>query len=213
MNEIQIKGYTISSLEVAEMVEKKHNELLKDIRRYIAQLDEGKIPHITFFIDSEYTDRNNRQKPCFDVTKKGCEFIANKMTGKKGTIFTARYINRFHDMEDMLSGNKMIDVEKFPEFSTNQVFRISKTPVPKNPNWYSRNLRRMKCICEKANQPLTMLFHHVLLRLGEVYDLNAAKKIYMEETGECPKYALDIVSYFPELAQMADAYLDRIEKL
>lgn len=32
--------------------------------------------------------------------KKGCEFIAHKMTGQKGTEFTARYINRFHEMED-----------------------------------------------------------------------------------------------------------------
>lgn len=37
--------------------------------------------------------------PCFLVTKKGCEFIAHKLTGRKGTEFTARYINRFHEME------------------------------------------------------------------------------------------------------------------
>ena len=36
----------------------------------------------------------------FLVTKKGCEFIAHKMTGQKGTEFTARYINRFHEMEE-----------------------------------------------------------------------------------------------------------------
>lgn len=42
--------------------------------------------------------------PCYDITKKGCEFIAHKLTGIKGTEFTARYINRFHEMEDALSG-------------------------------------------------------------------------------------------------------------
>ncbi len=47
---------TISSLEVAEMVEKQHNELLKDIRRYIEQLNEGKIPHVEFFKESSYVD-------------------------------------------------------------------------------------------------------------------------------------------------------------
>lgn len=36
------------------------------------------------------------------VTKKGCEFIAHKLTGQKGTEFTARYINRFHEMEGAL---------------------------------------------------------------------------------------------------------------
>lgn len=40
---------TITSMEAAEWCGKKHNELLKDIRRYISQLGEGKIPHTDFF--------------------------------------------------------------------------------------------------------------------------------------------------------------------
>ena len=34
----------LTSMEVAEMVEKQHNELLKDMRRYVKQLGEGNIP-------------------------------------------------------------------------------------------------------------------------------------------------------------------------
>lgn len=213
MNDIQIKEYTISSLEVAEMVEKKHNELLKDIRRYIGQLDEGKIPQSDFFSESTYKTERGKEYPCYDVTKKGCEFIAHKLTGKKGTLFTARYINRFHDMEDMLSGNKVIEVEQFPEFGSNQVFRTSNTPISRNPNWYARNRRRMNDICEYAGISLSTLYHHILLRLGEEYDLNAANRIYRDEMGELPKYPMDIVGYFPELGKMADAYLDKVEKL
>ena len=92
----------ITSLEVADMVGKEHNKLLRDVREYIAQLDESKIGHTDFFTESEYTDKANRKKPCYLVTKKGCEFIANKLTGVKGTAFTAKYINRFHEMEDQL---------------------------------------------------------------------------------------------------------------
>lgn len=99
MNNIE---QTITSIEVAKMVNKPHNDLLKDIRRYIEQLGEGKISHTDFFTESEYTDKFNRQKPCYNVTKKGCEFIAHKLTGTKGTEFTAKYINRFHEMEDEL---------------------------------------------------------------------------------------------------------------
>ena len=61
-----------------------------------------KFPTPTFFTGSEYTDKSNRQKPCYLVTKKGCEFIAHKLTGIKGTEFTAKYINRFHEMEDAI---------------------------------------------------------------------------------------------------------------
>lgn len=72
----------------------------KDIRRYDGQLAEGKIPSGDFFMESTYLDANGQERPCFQVTKKGCEFIAHKLTGQKGTEFTARYINRFHEMED-----------------------------------------------------------------------------------------------------------------
>ena len=77
----------IDSREVAEMVEKPHNDLMKDIRRYITQFDKGNISHIEFFAESAYTDKANRKKPCYLVTRKGCEFIAHKLIGVKGTKF------------------------------------------------------------------------------------------------------------------------------
>lgn len=95
-----LRKNTITSMEVAQMVGKEHCKLLKDIRRYSEQLAEAKIGLGDFFAESVYLDANNQNRPCFMVTKKGCEFIAHKLTGQKGTEFTARYINRFHEMED-----------------------------------------------------------------------------------------------------------------
>ncbi len=91
---------TITSMEVAQMVGKEHSKLLRDIRTYLEHLAEAKIGLGDFFTESTYLDANNQNRPCFLVTKKGCEFIAHKLTGQKGTEFTARYINRFHEMED-----------------------------------------------------------------------------------------------------------------
>lgn len=110
---MELEQKYIDSREVAEMVGKQHNDLLKDIRRYVQQLSEGKISRTDFFTESQYTDKSNRQKPCYLVTKKGCEFIAHKLTGVKGTEFTAKYINRFHEMEDTIKtqlphGNDLI---------------------------------------------------------------------------------------------------------
>lgn len=96
---------SITSLEVAEMVGKQHNDLLKDIRRYVEQLGEGKIPHTDFFKESTYIDTQGREKPCFDVSRRGCEYIANKLTGVKGAVFTAKFINRFHDMEKQIENS------------------------------------------------------------------------------------------------------------
>ena len=87
--------------------------MLRDIRVYITQLDASKVGRTDFFTESRYTDKSNRQKPCYLVTKKGCEFIAHKLIGVKGTEFTAKYINRFHEMEDTIKtqlpqGNDLI---------------------------------------------------------------------------------------------------------
>ena len=104
---------TISSMEVAEMVEKQHNEILKSIRKYSEYFNEGKIPLVDFWTSDTYTDGKGETRPCYLITKKGCEFIAHKTTGAKGTIFTARYINRFHEMEDALKSPTAITDERF----------------------------------------------------------------------------------------------------
>ena len=102
VSNIFTKEKTISSLEVAEMVEKEHKNLMRDVRNYVAELNQLKIEPVDFFQESEYKDGKGEERPCYNITKKGCEFIAHKLTGIKGTKFTALYINRFHDMEEQL---------------------------------------------------------------------------------------------------------------
>ena len=99
MNQIE---QTLDSREVAEMVRKEHKNLMRDVRSYVKELGELKIEPTDFFRENAYKTEQNKTLPCYDITKKGCEFIAHKLTGIKGTEFTARYINRFHDMEDII---------------------------------------------------------------------------------------------------------------
>lgn len=112
MNNIQIKNENkvLTSLEVAEMVEKRHTDLLRDIRIYIKQLGESKIAFTDFFLESSYKSSQNKDLPCYLITKKGCEFIANKLTGKKGTIFTATYINKFNEMEAIIKPKSTMEL-------------------------------------------------------------------------------------------------------
>ncbi|MFW7187924.1 ORF6C domain-containing protein [Lysinibacillus sp. BNK-21] len=91
----------IPSTEVAEMVGRDHNEVLKDLRRIIAQLGEGNLPQ-SYFIESTYTNSQNKQQPCFLLTKKGCELYGTRMTGEKGTHFAVKYIERFNEMEQQI---------------------------------------------------------------------------------------------------------------
>lgn len=98
----------VESREVAQVIGKNHADLMRDIRTYAKYLNESKIALVDFFIESTYIDNKGEIRPCYLITKKGCEMIANKMTGKKGVIFTAQYVNAFHDMEDKLKGGSMV---------------------------------------------------------------------------------------------------------
>ncbi|MBS4931775.1 MAG: ORF6C domain-containing protein [Clostridiales bacterium] len=100
----------LDSREVAEMTGKQHKNLLADIRGYVKELDELKIQPVDFFQEATYKGGNGQDRPCYLVTKKGCEFIAHKLTGIKGTEFTAKYINRFHEMEDELVDPRRLSV-------------------------------------------------------------------------------------------------------
>ena len=120
----------IDSREVAEMVGRSHKELLRTINTYIGYLKEdeaeGKIPQggvernfapnddcggqrifapSEFFIPSTYKNAQNKEMPNFLITKKGCDMIANKLTGKKGVLFTAAYVTAFEEMAEQLKAD------------------------------------------------------------------------------------------------------------
>ena len=104
----------LNTLEIAEMLEIEHWQLLRKlngrtgtngshIKGYVEILGDNQVVVTDFFRESTYRTEQNKEMPCYQVTRKGCEFLANKFTGEKGVIFTARYINRFHEMQDALS--------------------------------------------------------------------------------------------------------------
>ncbi|CCL14488.1 TPA: phage antirepressor KilAC domain-containing protein [Clostridioides difficile] len=96
----QNNKYLVESREVAELIEKDHNQLLRSIRGYISVLEQSAKLHTDdFFIESTYKNENNQKYPCYLLTKKGCDMVANKMTGEKGIIFTAIYVTKFEEME------------------------------------------------------------------------------------------------------------------
>lgn len=94
---------TINSKEVAEMMEMEHSKLIRKIEGINKDFREAKIGVSEYWVESTYkTEGNNKTYKCYEVTKMGCEFLAHKSTGKKGNIFTARYMERFNQMEKAL---------------------------------------------------------------------------------------------------------------
>ncbi|MFN6687534.1 ORF6C domain-containing protein [Enterococcus gallinarum] len=93
---------TITSNEVAEMVDRRHDQVLRDIAKIIEHLTEHKSVVSDLFIESAYQDSTGRSLPNYLLTKKGCELYATRMTGAKGTQFALAYIERFNQMENQL---------------------------------------------------------------------------------------------------------------
>lgn len=100
MTELQTTEKVLTSLEVAEMVGREHKNVMQDIRKISADLDELKVQPISYFKESTYKDKLNRNKPMYLLTKKGCELYGNRMSGIDGTAFAIKYIDRFNDMEE-----------------------------------------------------------------------------------------------------------------
>ena len=116
INEMNNLVQTISSREVAKMMEREHKEILRMIEGYeppegskkrkivgiIPTLTEGNITPSDYFIESSYKDASGKSNKCYECTKMGCEMLANKLTGEKGILFTARYVNKFNKMEQYI---------------------------------------------------------------------------------------------------------------
>ena len=99
---------TMTSLEVAEMVGRNHADVLRDIRKIISHLsNESKSALVKYFLESSYVDGKGESRSCFNLTKKGCELYATRMTGAKGTLFAVKYIEKFNEMEEEIK-NKVV---------------------------------------------------------------------------------------------------------
>ena len=95
------------SREVAEMIGKRHDHLIRDIQGYIKVISNNPdLGTSNFFIESSYKQAGNgKENPCYLLTKQGCEMVANKMTGEKGILFTAEYVQAFNKMEKFSQSN------------------------------------------------------------------------------------------------------------
>ena len=97
------KENTISSREVAVMMDYSHKDILRKIDNLNKELGVAQISSTQYWIESTYVHEQNKMTYReYQVTKKGCELIAHKTEGQKGVLFTVRYMDRFEEMEKKL---------------------------------------------------------------------------------------------------------------
>lgn len=238
-NNMQVMYPTLTSMEVAEMVEKRHDNLVRDIQKYSkyieesnnslglvkngesseeekfnvlkievvknnqcknARVEDGFIDSTEFWTDSTYLDGKGESRPYYNITKKGCEFIAHKCTGRKGTVFTARYINRFHEMENEITGKRLETKGKVPN--------VANCPAPPAKNWYRKNLWKIKPCAIKMYCSVEEFLVFMFEYLNNFFDTLIAKEIYEKQTGNTLEKDVDLLDFFPDMGERAQEILD-----
>ena len=96
---------------VAEQFDKNHQHVMRDIRKLIDEMGGvSKIGQSSMFVETTYTNKQNKQQPMYTMTRDGFSLLAMGFTGKKALEFKLKFINEFNRMEETLKklGDKQI---------------------------------------------------------------------------------------------------------
>lgn len=180
MNELTIIDRSgvevVDSREVAEAIGKQHAHLMRDIKNYCDILDkssESKIGLADFFIPSTYIDSQDKERPCYLLTKKGCDMVANKMTGEKGVIFTAMYVSAFEKMREKIT-KPMTTAEMFQlqaqinveqerrlaaiEANQQKVIEACSVPAVGRDEWQENMKKYLSGLCEEYSMSYPVMY-------------------------------------------------------
>ena len=214
MNELMTSKriQTIESIEVAKMMDKEHKEIMWMIdgnkKRGIVgikpTIELSADLHLSdYFIENTYKDSMNRNKRCYSVTKMGCELLANKLTGEKGILFSARYVKRFNEMQNVINNTPMISSREIQEFKEDVKYIRSQVCIKKKDSMLYTNMIKeylgIKTIKEDkyGYNFIKKLF---LLKVGvdkfEDVEVNADNLIMLNECCRCYKLPYEQISLF-----------------
>lgn len=99
MKDLALIKETMSSVEIAEITGKEHYNVIRDIRTL---LEQG-VAALNFEA-STYKDANQRNRPCFNLTKKGCLILASGYDAK----LREKIIDRWEELETQSRQNLQV---------------------------------------------------------------------------------------------------------
>ena len=92
------------SLTVAEVFEKNHKEVLRDIRNLGCSVEFAQRN----FAQSSYVNSQNKEMPMYHMNKKGFTLLVMGYTGSRAMEFKEQYIEEFERMENELKGPRVL---------------------------------------------------------------------------------------------------------
>jgi Rha family phage regulatory protein len=93
-----------TSLIVADVFEKNHADVLRDIRK----MECSEEFRLSNFAESTYLNSQNKEMPMYYMNKKGFTLLAMGYTGKEVMKFKEAYIDQFEKMENELKGPRVL---------------------------------------------------------------------------------------------------------
>ena len=184
---------TITTLEIAEMMGVEHSKILRKlegdsrVKGILAILSEAKIGVADYFQESTYLDAQGKNRKCYKVTKMGCDFLANKFTGEKGVLFTAKYVKRFAEMQNVIQNNLLDGVSDELKAIIMQDKRMNVF------EGRIENLENTMNIDYEQQQTLNNLVSKTVIEVLGGKDSNAYKEIGKKVFAECNR---DYKNYF-----------------
>ena len=114
----------VDSLFVAQAFEKRHDNVLKDIR----ELECSDNFRLLNFEESSYCNAQGKKQPAYYMTRDGFVFLAMGYRGKKAAEFKELYIRRFNEMESFIK-TLVSARQEFPLLTAN-IKLLHDTPKP-----------------------------------------------------------------------------------
>ncbi|MEG1313604.1 MAG: Rha family transcriptional regulator [Bacilli bacterium] len=130
-----------------------------------------------YWLESSYKDSSGKTNRNFQISKRGCEFLAHKTTGTKGNLFTDKYMDKFEVMENYISNEKISsDIEErlfstIDEIVSQKIEQIeNKCAEYYRPSSFEKyNIStyiKKRLGIKKANDEYELVKQRVLIKLG-----------------------------------------------
>ena len=113
MNELVFKGQNdqviTTSLKVAEVFGKRHNDVLKSIRNLTSAQN---CAVLKMFETSSYVSEQGKEQPMFIINRDGFTLLAMGFNGEKALEFKIKYIEAFNKMEETIKNGLIENAQK-----------------------------------------------------------------------------------------------------
>lgn len=92
--------------------------------------------------------------------------------------------------------------------STTPGVKGSHTVIPMKGNWYDKVKPKIQLVCDVYGIDKKKLYHLILTNIQGVYSWDYAVMAYMRETGNAPRYPMDVVAHFQQFQEAAEQVMD-----